>query len=149
MTEYAGYGTTLEIEIASVWTMVAQVVDLDGPSIEAEQIEVSHRGDDSTFDRYRRFVAGLIDAGEMSFDIIFDPDHASHDPTITGSLYDLIETGDTANFRINFPGVGSAVTRAAFQGFVSSFGITSPLEDGLKADIAIKITGAITWSHVP
>jgi len=149
MAEYAGFKTTLEIELASVWTIVGQVVDLDGPSVEADQIEVSHRGSDSTFDRYRLFVAGLIDGGEMSFDVIFDPDHASHDPTLTGSLFDLVETGETNSFRVNFPGASTAVTRAAFDAFVSSFGITSPLEDGLKADVTLKITGPITWSHIP
>jgi hypothetical protein len=35
-----------------------------------------------------------------------------------------------------------------FSGFVSGFEITSPLEDGLAADVTIKISGAITWAHV-
>jgi len=148
MTEYAGYRTKLEVELASVYTVVAQIVDLDGPEAESDQIEVSHRGSGGSIDRWRRFVAGLADGGEVSFDVILDLDHASHDPTVTGSLWNLLETGEVNNFRITFPGVGSATTTATFEAFVSRFSTSSPLEDGIKGDVTTKITGAVTWAHV-
>ena len=144
MAEYAGFETTLSVLLGAVWTPVGQVGDIDGPGIESEQIEVSHR--DS---QWRRYVSGMKDGGEISFDVIFDPNHVSHDPTLTDSMYKYAETGVVTSWRVDFPGVGTAVTRAAFDGFVSSFETTSPLEDGLKADVGIKISGAITWTHVP
>lgn len=147
MAEYAGYRTKLEIELASVWTTVAQIRDLGGPSAQSDQIETTHRGAGGTINRYRRYVAGMVDGGEMSFDIVFDPDHASHDPTITGSLYDLVDSGEVNNFRLTFPGQGSDITTATFEAFVSGFEISSPLEDALTADITLKITGPITWAH--
>ena len=147
MAEYAGYRTKLEINLASVWTVVAQIRDLDGPAIESDQIEVSHRGQGGTIDRFRKYVAGLADGGEVSFDIVFDPDHASHDPVVTGSLYNLVETGEVNEFRITFPGAGTDITTVNFDAFVSNFEIGSPLEDGLTADITLKITGALTWAH--
>lgn len=149
MPEYAGYRTELQVELGVTWTTVAQIRDLDGPALESDQIEVSHRGDDSGFDRYRRYVAGLADGGEVNFEIVFDPDHESHDPTLSDSMYAYADSGEVANFRLNFPGVASAVTRAAFAAFVSSFEVKSPLEDGLMADLTLKITGRITWTHVP
>lgn len=142
MAEYAGYRTKLEVEINSVYTEVAQIRDLSGPAAEADQIEVSHRGS-----RYRRYVAGMVDGGEVTFDVVFDPDHASHDPTISGSMYDLLESGEVSSFRITFPGVGNDVTTATFDAFVSGFEINSPLEDGITADLTLKITGAVTWAH--
>ena len=142
MAEYPGYLTTLDVYLSSVWTTVAQIVDLGGPAVEADQIEVSHRGS-----RWRRYVAGMVDGGEVDFDIIFDPDHASHDPTITGSMYDLVETGEVNSFRITFPGAGSNITTATFDAFVSSFEVDSPMEDGIKANISLKITGAPVWAH--
>lgn len=147
MAEYAGYRTKLEINLASVWTVVAQIRDLAGPAIESDQIEVSHRQSGGTIDRFRRYVAGLADGGEVAFDIVFDPDHASHDPTVTGSMYNLAETGEVNSFRITFPGAGSDITTATFSAFVSNFEVDSPLEDGLTADLTLKITGAITWAH--
>lgn len=142
MGEYAGYKTILEVELASVWTEVAQIVDLGGPSASADQIEVSHRGY-----QWRRYVAGMRDGGEVPFDVIFDPDDPSHDPTITGSMYDLLSTGEVNSFRITFPGAGSDTTTATFDAFVSGFEVDSPMEDGIKANITLKITGEITWAH--
>jgi hypothetical protein len=142
--EYAGFETTLEKQISGVWTLIAQVRDIGGPTVTSEQIEASHR--DSQF---RRYVAGMKDGGEVSFDVIFDPDHASHDPTLANSIADDNATGVVSNWRMNFPGAGGAVTRAAFQAFVSSFQPNSPLEDALTAAITLKLSGAITWTHVP
>jgi hypothetical protein len=143
MAEYAGYLTTLEkLTPPSTWVEVAQIVDLGGPAAEADQIEVSHRGS-----RWRRYVAGMVDGGEVAFDVIFDPDHASHDPTVSGSMYDLLETGEVESYRITFPGAGSDTTTATFDAFVSTFEVDSPMEDGIKANLALKITGEITWAH--
>lgn len=147
MAEYAGYRTKLEIEIASVYTTVAQIRDLAGPAAVSDQIEVTHRGSGGNINRYRRYVAGMLDGGEVTFDAVFDPDHASHDPTLTGSMYALVESGEVNNFRITFPGDGSDTTTATFEAFVSNFEINSPLEDALTADLTLKITGPITWAH--
>lgn len=146
MTEYAGFLTTLQRRTSTgpdVFTNVAQIKDLSGPSAQSDQIEVSHR--DS---RWRRFVSGMRDGGEVSFDVVFDPDHASHDPLVTGSLWNLLEEGAVGVFRIVFPGVGTATTTATFSAFVSNFEITSPLEDGTGGAVTMKITGAVTWAHV-
>jgi hypothetical protein len=142
VAEYAGYQATLEVELGAVWTTVAQVRDLSGPALAGDQIEVSHR--DS---RFRRYVGGMLDGGEVTFEIVFDPDHASHDPTLADSMYSYAESGEVADFRITFPGVGAATTTATFSAFVSNFEINAPLEDGLMADMTLKITGSITWAH--
>lgn len=142
MAEYAGYLTQLEVKLGAVWTNVAQVRDLDGPGIIADQIEVSSRDN-----RARKYVAGMYDGGELTFDIVFDPDHASHDPTLTDSMYAYAKSGDVAEFRLTFPGVGTATTTATFDAFVSNFEISSPMEDGLTANLTMKISGDVTWEH--
>jgi len=145
MAEYAGYLTKLEkLDPPSTWEEVAQIRDLSGPAAEADQIEASHRGS-----RWRKYVAGMVDGGEVSFDVVFDPDHGSHDPTVAGSMYDLLESGEVQQYRITFPGQAGATTTATFDAFVSGFEVTSPLEDAITADLTLKITGAITWVHVP
>lgn len=144
MAEYAGYKTILEVELDAVYTPVAQVRDLTGPAIIADQIEVSSR--DS---RARKYVAGMYDGGEVTFDIVFDPDHASHDPTLADSMYAYAKTGDPVNFRLTFPGVSPATTTADFAAFVSNFEISSPLEDALTASLTLKISGDVTWAHDP
>lgn len=144
MAEYAGYRVELEIQLGVTWTPVAQVRDISGPAVIADQIEVSNR--DS---RARKYVAGMYDGGEITFDMVFDPDHASHDPTLADSMYAYAASGEIANFRLTFPGVATATTTATFAAFVSNFEITSPLEDGLTASLTAKVSGAVAWAHVP
>lgn len=144
MAEYAGFLAVLQVDLGAGYINVAQVVDLSGPSVESDQIEVSHRDD-----RFRRYVAGMRDGGEVTFDVIFDPDHASHDPVQSGSMYSMAADGSVGDFRIVFPGVAGATTTATFNAFVSNFEVTAPLEDGLGADLTLKITGEPVWAHVP
>lgn len=148
MTEYAGYLTKLQRRTAEgppeVFQDVGQIRDLSGPEGQSDQIEVSHRG--ST---WRKYVGGMHDGGEVSFDVVFDPDLASHDPTLAGSIWDLLESGERSVYRIVFPGDAGDTTSATFDAFVSNFGITSPLEDGLTADVTLKISGSVTWAHTP
>jgi hypothetical protein len=146
VTEYAGYLTTLQRRTSTgpdVFQDVAQVRDVGGPEGQADQIEVSHR--DSN---WRKYVGGMHDGGELTFDVVFDPDHASHDPTVTGSIWALLESGERSVYRLVFPGAAGATTTATFDAFVSNFGITSPLEDGLTADVTLKLSGPVVWAHV-
>lgn len=147
MTEYAGYLTQLQRRTDAgppeVWQTVAQIRDLNGPAGQSDQIEVSHRDD-----QWRHFVAGMRDGGEVTCDIIFDPDHASHDPTLTGSMWDLMETGTRDLYRLVFPGEDEDTTTSAFSAFVSNFAITSPMEGGLGANLTLKISGPTAWAHV-
>lgn len=144
MAEYSGADVTLEVLLGAVWTAVAQVVDIGEIGPEAEEVEVSHR--DSI---WKRFVGGMLDGGEMDFDLIFDPDHASHDPTLTNSMYAYAVARTLAQWRLTFPGVGTATTTATFYGFVRSFKVGSPLDEGIKASCTLRISGAPAWVHVP
>ena len=142
MAEYSGHEVDLYIYLTS-YVAIAQVKDIGGPEISADQIEVSHRDSD-----WRKYVNGMLDGGELTFDIVFDPDHASHDPTLTNSIYAYMVAGTATNFKLEYPGVGSAVTSAIFSGTITNFGLGAPLEDALTASITIKLSGAITWAHV-
>lgn len=144
MAEYGGFKTILQAYISGAYTAVAQVRDIDGPGITSDQIEVTHR--DTV---WRKYVAGMRDGGEVTFDIVFDPDHASHDPTVSTSMYKAAENGTVMAFRVIFPGVSTATTKCEFNAFVSEFTTGSPLEDGLTASLTLKITGSLTWAHVP
>ena len=147
MTEYAGYLVTLERDISATitpsWQVVAQIRDLNGPAAQSDQIEVSHRDD-----IWRRYVSGMKDGGEVAFDVIFDPDHASHDPTLTTSMWGWLDDGVRKSFRITFPGDDGDTTTATFLAFVSNFEIASPMEAGLGANLTLKISGSVTWAHV-
>jgi Lambda phage tail tube protein, TTP len=149
--EYAGYRTLLKrlTTPPSTYTMVAQVEDLDGPQLESKQIEVSHRADGVPSNMWRRYVSGMKDGGQVKFSVVFDPDDPTHDPTLTDSLYAIGAAGTPSDFMIDFPGAGTDRTTAKFSAYVTNFDATSKLEDGLKADLVLKISGQVTWAHVP
>lgn len=151
MTEYAGYRTLLKrlTTPPTTYTSVAQVGDLDGPQLISDQIEVSHRSDGNPANMWRRYVAGMKDGGEVTFTLIFDPDDPTHDPTLATSMYAQGMDGTPAGYQIDFPGAGTKRTTASFQAYVTNWDTSSPLEDGLTADVTLKISGQVTWAHVP
>jgi len=132
-----GVGTIFSIgdgATPEVFTAVAGVQTINGPTGSAEQIDVSSL--DST-GSYREFLAGFKDAGEVSFSIWLDP-------ADRGGLDTLYESGATNNFRITFPDTGS--TTLTFAGAVTGFQIGIPTEGAITADTVIKVSGQPTWA---
>lgn len=71
MAKYTGTGVALAIEIASVYTVVAQVRDIAGPNQSSDVIETTSRDNANL---YKTYLAGLRDGGEVTFDLVYDPD---------------------------------------------------------------------------
>jgi hypothetical protein len=151
MPEYAGYRVLIKrlTTPPSTYTMIANVADLSGPSIESEQIEVSHRADGVPTNMWRRYVSGMKDGGEVTFTLIFDPDDPTHDPTLPTSMYGLAVSGEPDTFQIDFPGQGADRTTATFDAYVTNMDSDAPLEDGLTQEVTLKVSGPVTWAHVP
>ena len=61
----SGFGCTL---IGATTGTIAQIVSLDGPSIEVDDIEISSI---ASTGGWKEFVPGLIDPGEISGTLIF------------------------------------------------------------------------------
>lgn len=151
MPEYAGYRVLLKrlTTPPSTYTAVANVADLNGPQLISDQIEVSHRADGVPANQWRRYVAGMKDGGEITFTLIFDPDDPTHDPTLTTSMYAQGVAGTPSGYQVDFPGAGTARTTASFQAYVTNWDTSAPLEDGVSADVTLKVSGIVTWAHVP
>lgn len=98
-----GYGTLLAIGEDSdpeIYTNIAEIVSISGPSISREAIDVTNLMSDSMF---REFRPGIIDFGEISLDFNFLPD----DTEQAGLFADMIDTTPAAgvlmNYRLLFP----------------------------------------------
>lgn len=133
-TATAGFAVVLQRSISSVFTTIAQLRDMTGPTISRSTSDVTNK--DST-DRWREFITGLVDAGEVTFNIVFNPDATTHATLIADLVSQtaqawkiLTDTDDTATF----------------SGFVTGFTLTAPLDGEHSADLTIKITGAVTFS---
>ena len=102
----------------------AEIVDVTPPGASRESIDVTHQGTTTA----RIFTpADLYDAGELSLSIHFNPDT---DPPIDG---------DVEEVTLTFPSTATWV----FNGFMTDYSPTGPLEDKMTADVTVKVSGDI------
>lgn len=133
MTEaMLGYGVTLTRNAVAI----AEISNVGGPSLSRDSVDVTHH---ASPDRWREFIKGLKDGGEVSFDINHIPDNPTHDAT-TGLLSDFANDTTIDTWGMTFPD-GTVWT---FPGFLTNFEPQGPVDDKLAASITIKVAGKPT-----
>lgn len=128
----SGFGTSLKIGAVAV----AEILDVSGPSLSLETIDVTSH---NSLEAWREYIAGLLDAGEITFDINYVPTAVTHKNAAGGLLY-LLATRASQAFTLTFPDT----TAWTFNGFVTGFEPSAPVDDKLSASITIKISGKPT-----
>jgi predicted secreted protein len=137
-----GHGTALKLEDspgAGTYTTIAEVQSINGLNLSLDSIDVTNM--DSS-NQWREFIAGLRDAGEISFDINWFMTGATHGVS-AGLLQDFNSSSTTTRlWQIIWPDTGS--TTWSFSGFVTGFSVSDPFDGAVTASITIKLTGAPT-----
>lgn len=141
MAKYTGFAATFKTEISAVYTTVAQVRDISGPSMQRDTVEVTNRDSSG---QAKEYLAGLLDNGEVTFDLVYDPDQTTHSASASGGLITLLAAGTLNNFRVTF--ADSTPATATFAGLVTQFQPTLPLNGAQTASVTIKISSTITWA---
>ena len=132
-----GFGVKLQRGDAAspeVFTDIAELINLGGPGLSLDTVEVTHTG---STNKYREYIAGLLDAGEVSAEVNFLPANATQNEA-AGILKD-IKDRTKRNFKIVFPDSGSATW--SFAAFVTAFEPSAPIDDRMTASITLKLTG--------
>jgi hypothetical protein len=112
---------------------IAQVASLSGPNLQAATIDVTTHDSPSAI---REFVSGLIDPGEFSGELVFDPNLATH----IGLWTDLVNRAG-GSFAFHFPTL--LAFSMGFEGVVTGFGPIQAQPDGaVTAAFTVKISGA-------
>jgi len=115
-------------------TDVAQISSLSGPNLQAETIDVTTHDSPSAI---REFVSGLIDPGEFTLGLVFDPNVATHLALYT----DLVARTTTMSFALHFPTL--LAMSWGFEGQVTGFGPIESQPDGaVTSTVTIKLSGA-------
>ena len=136
----SAFGTLLKIGDGAspeVFTTVAELRTISGPSFSADTIDVTTH---NTPTPYRRFIAGLLDGGEVNFDINFIPTEATHGYT-SGILKDMQDRA-RRNFKIVFP--DTAATEWLLPTVITGFEMSSDPADVLMASVTLKVAGPPT-----
>lgn len=137
MARTGGHGCTIGI---TGETAVAQVLSISGPSISRETIDTTDA--DATND-WRTFIASYIDGGEVTIEINYDPDNATHEYAAAGILYDFYAAtahGWTLTFSDATP------TTWTFSGLVTGFEPSMSHDGVLTASVTIKVMGEVTFN---
>ncbi len=134
-----GFGTLLKM--GSTPTTIAHVTNITGPGYSSDPVEVTAHDSPSA---YREYVAGLLDAGDVGFDLNFDPSETTHRDA-AGGIIDVFNQRAVESFVIEFP---DGVIQCAFSGIVTAFEPDMPFDDKMTASATVKVTGKPTWTYV-
>jgi len=115
---------------AEVFTAIPELRSITGPTMTAENIDVSHLGSTSG---YRDYISGFKEAGEISGEVNWT--QAGY-----ATLLTLFESGDLKNFQLIF----SDGTDYEFTGRITALPITAQTGDAVRFNLTIKITGSFT-----
>ena len=117
-------GTGITISFSS--SFLAEILDVSPPGASRESIQTSHMG---TTSAHIFTPADLVDWGELVVEMAFAP---STSPPMNGAVQTIV---------IVFPDTGAAIW--TFQGFITGFEPSAPLEDRMTATATIKVTGSV------
>lgn len=140
MAALSAFGTLLKIGDGGgteAFTTIAGVRDITGPSLRMEAIEVTNH---SSTGGWREFVGGLFSGGEVTFDLLFDPDAATHSYS-TGLINDMVDR-TLRHFQVVF--TDPTPTTWAFSALVTGFEPTAPVDGALTASVTLTVSGQPT-----
>lgn len=109
---------------------IAEVVSVGWPSVQVDDVEVTHHGSP---DDFREYIGGLKDAGEVSVTINWIPGDAS-----SNMLLGLVGTRTVRAMKI----VTANDFQAAFPGYIKGFEVTQETSSALQATVTIRVAGA-------
>lgn len=132
-----GYGVELRVSDAAPATtptnLIGQIMDVTPPSPTRDIIDVTSS---SSPNMAREFIAGLIDYGEASFQMNWEPGSAA-DTLLRGiSLERLPRT-----YQMRWTQMTPDVT-ITFAAFLTGYERASPMADKMEATVTLKVTGA-------
>jgi len=137
MTKRAALTTKLMVgdgEVVEAFTELAYVSNISGPGLAVDTEDVTTHDQATAFEEV---VATILRTGEITLDIVYDPDEGTHDAT-TGLLKDL-EDKTLRNFQLQFPSTGYVMF--TFAAYVTGFEPGAPVGGALTASLSVKISG--------
>lgn len=139
MTVLHAFGTIFERETVTpgTYAAIAQVANIGGPTLSRETVDATAHDSPN---RWRQFIAGLRDAGEVTLELLFDPDNTGH----TDLRSDLATLDTIKNYRIKFPDPTPTVW--TFAAWVTRFEPRAPMDEKLTASVTFKLSGVPTFA---
>ena len=128
-----GHGTTL---IGGSTGTIANVISISGPNQTRDSIDISTMDSSSKF---REFISGMLDAGEITFEVNYDGSAAG-----TGNDLNTALTAAAETWTITFPDTSTW----ACSGFITALSFGDPYDDKMTQSVTIKFSGVPTFTDV-
>jgi hypothetical protein len=133
MAKTAAFGTTIGKNGS---TALAYVTSIKGPSIKVDVADVTTHDSTSAFEEV---VATIIRTGEVTVEIQYDPNGATHKNSGAGFLAILVARA-AVTWDIIMPGPKTI----SFSGIATGFEPNLAADGSIKATLKIKPTGVVT-----
>ena len=131
-----GYGADFSIG----GTTIGNIIRISGPSYARDPIDISTM--DST-NKFREFIPGMIDAGEVTFDLNFEgasgggSDILIDQMTATALAMEVVINDATGTYQ---------KSTWACNGIITALGQEIPFEDKVVQSCTVKLTGVPTFT---
>jgi predicted secreted protein len=127
-----GHGAEFRVatpEAPTVYTTLGEVTNIQPPPMVRDVIDATHMASPN---KWREFIAGLKDGGEVQISLNFIPDSATD-----VRLRAMQTEDDPSSIKIVFPGG----EEWGFTAFCTGYTPTVPHDDKMTADATFKVTG--------
>lgn len=112
-------------------TTIAEVTNISGPSLARDAVDATHM---QSSEKWREFIAGLKDGGEVTIDMNFIPGN-----TTMATIRGLFDTDLVGQYRITWP--DSPASRFGFEALCTGFSPEAPVDGKMSASVTFKVTG--------
>lgn len=132
-----GLGTTLQVSDGAspeVYTTIAEVLTISGPSLSAEDIDVTNLSSTA-----KEYISGVSDGGSVDFELNWIGQ------TQQKTLRDDVTAGTSRTYRVTFS--NSPNTIASFSARCTAFSMSTDPNTQIRGNATLKISGAITWTN--
>lgn len=137
----AGPGFLLQVSSTAgdsgTFTTVAEVKDITGPSVSVDIVDVTNQDSPGG---YEEIIPTIRRAGEVDFDVNFNPTNGTHDGT-TGLIF-LANNKVKRGWRLQLQDSGNHYW--AFDAYVIGFQTKAPVAGVLTGTTKLRITGQPT-----
>lgn len=140
----SAHGTLFKMGDAAspeVFTTLGRVKDISGPSMSGTVIDVT---DQESADHFKEFIMGLLDAGEITFEINWNPALTTHGNTTGGVLW-WFRTRRKGNIQLVFFTSAGTFT-LTIAAIIPAFGPGSPMDGAQTSAVTFKLSGPPAWS---
>lgn len=114
---------------------IAEVKSISGPKVSLSTVDVTHLNSDN---KYREYIGGLLDSGEVTFDCNFYPG----DSNGQAYLYTDMEARTLQTFVLTLP--TAMATTYTFTALVTGIDLDIPEDDKVGISVTLKISGKAT-----